>query len=160
MLGSVLKGGGAALEPAVLTVVPALCRAIDSNNPSARQAASEALDTVQGSSDAAAWLPPLMAALGSATGGARGKALLLDRLVDCGPGLWQEHPALITKHALPPLFALLGAERRPELRQMAQGTLAVLAKTMGSAVATAAAGLEAAQRARVTAIVKAQQQGG
>ena len=119
------------------------------------QAASDALDCVLRWAPAS-WLPPLMAALGSPAGAARGKALLLDRLVGFGPGLWRSHPALLTTHVLPALFGLLAAERRPELRQMVRGALAVLAKSMGAQLAAAAVGLPQAQRDVVGEIVAAQ----
>ena len=106
--------------------------------------------------DAAAYLPPLMAAAGSPVGTARGKAVLLDRLVGFAPALWQTRPALVRQHILPALFALLAAERRPELRQMVQGALAVLAKGMGAALASAAAALPPPQQKLVADIVAAQ----
>ena len=119
------------------------------------QAAADVLDCVLRWAPAS-WLLPLMASLGSPAGAARGKALLLDRLVGFGPGLWQARPALVTAHVLPALFALLAAERRPELRQMVRGALAVLAKTMGAQLTSAAAALPQAQRDAVAEIVAAQ----
>ena len=121
------------------------------------QAAADALDAVLVGWDAAAYLPPLMAAAGSPVGTACGKAVLLDRLVGFAPALWQARPALVRQHVLPALFALLAAERRPELRQMVQGALAVLAKGMGTALASAAAAsLPPAQQKLVADIVAAQ----
>lgn len=111
------------------------------------------------SSPAASHLPPFAAALGSPAGSARGKALLLDRLVVMPPRVWQSAPALVKKHVAPALFALLGAERRPELRQMVRGVLAVLAKSMGPELAAAASGLPAAQQEVVREIVAAQRGG-
>lgn len=122
------------------------------------QAAADALDCMLRWVPTS-WLPPLMAALGSAAGAVRGKALLLDRLVGFGPGLWQSRPALVKEHVLPALFALLAAERRPELRQMVRGALAVLAKTMGAQLTVASAGLPQAQRDVVAEIVAAQRGG-
>jgi len=103
------------------------------------QAATGALDAVLRTWSADTYLPLLMAATGSPSGTARSKEVLLDRLVQLGPPLWQSRPALVRQHVLPALFSLLAAGRRPELRKMAQGTLAVLAGSMGAELATAAA---------------------
>lgn len=97
-----------------------------------------------------------MAALATPAGAARGKALLLDLLVTLVPELWQTRPALIRKHVLSALFALLMAERRPELRQMVRGALAVLAQAMGAELTAAAVALPQAQHEVVAGIVAAQ----
>lgn len=101
-------------------------------------------------------MPPLMAALGSPAGAARSKEALLARLVVLAPQLWPTRPALVRKHALPALFALLTAERRPELRHMVQGALAALAHSMGPELVAAAASLPPQQQ-QVVADIVAQQ---
>ncbi|PRW60199.1 FAM179B isoform X2 [Chlorella sorokiniana] len=154
-LNAFLGGACEALTPAAPTLVPAACKGLDSGNPSVRQAAADALDCML-RWPPTSWLPPLMAALGSPAGAARGKALLLDRLVGFGPGLWQSRPGLVKEHVLPALFGLLAAERRPEVLQMVRGALAVLAKTMGPQLTAAAAALPQAQRDVVAEIVAAQ----
>jgi hypothetical protein len=138
-------------------ILQACCAASAFLPPAVLQAAADALDAVIASWDAAAYLPPLMAAAESPVGTARGKAVLLDRLVGFAPALWQARPALVRQHVVPALFALLAAERRPELRQMVQGALAVLAKCMGAALAAAAAvSLPPPQQKLVADIVAAQ----
>ena len=84
------------------------------------QAATGALDAAQSGWDAAAYVPPLMAALASPTGSARSKQALLERLVALTPQLWPARAALVRRHALPAVFCLLTADRRPELRQVVQ----------------------------------------
>lgn len=138
-LRSVLANTGDALALAAPLLLPAVCKCLESGNPPVRQTAGEALECVLGAWPATAHLPPLMATLGAPAGGARGKALLLDMLSRLAPALWQADLLLVTRHALPALFALLAAERRPELRQAVKAPLEALAACMPPGQLTAAA---------------------
>lgn len=107
-----------------------------------------------------AHLPLLAAALASPAGAARGKEALLERLAALAPQLWASQPALLRQHLLPALFALLGAGRRPELRQLAQGALPGLAGLLGPELAAAARAsplLAPAQQMAIVELVSAAQ---
>lgn len=112
-----------------------------------------------GSWDPADFLPPLMAALQSPTGGARGKAFLLERLDALLPSLWQRQPAAVRGHVVPALLALSAGERRPELRQLAHSSLSAMARLMGAELAAAAAGLPVPQQAAAAQAVPAARSG-
>ncbi|KAL4421548.1 hypothetical protein ABPG75_010839 [Micractinium tetrahymenae] len=161
--GVMLGGAGAGLAPAAPALLPAICKCLDSGNPSVRQASGQALDAVLATWPPEVHLPLLMSSLGSPVGSARGKEALLERLATLALQLWASQPALLKQHMLPALFALLAAGRRPELRQLAQGALPGLAGLMGgelSAAARASPLLAPAQQVAVAELVSAAKAGG
>ncbi|KAL4449554.1 hypothetical protein ABPG77_007198 [Micractinium sp. CCAP 211/92] len=163
VLNSVLACTGTDLVPAAPALLPAICKCLDSGNPSVRQASSQALDAALATWPAHVHLPLLAGALGSPVGTARGKEALLQRLASLAPVLWAAEPLLLRQHLLPAVFALLAAGRRPELRQLAQGVLPGLASLLGgelSAAAMAAPLLAPAQQAAIAELVSAAQAGG
>jgi hypothetical protein len=92
----------------------------------------------------------------------RGTSAVLGRLAALAPSLCTTRPALVRRQALPTLLALLAVERRPELRQLVVGALAVLAKFMGGELtaAAAAAGLAPAKQQVVARLVEEARNGG
>lgn len=150
-------GGGEGLAPGLNTLVPALAKALDSSNATARGLAGEALDQLAASMDAALYIQPLMQAL-SASANVRSKVALLERLQGLVAGLHAARPQLVTRHVLPPLLAALG-DKRAEVRGPVQGMLGVLVGCMGVDLLDACITLAPAHRLMVAELVAAQQAG-
>ncbi|GLI71807.1 hypothetical protein VaNZ11_017199 [Volvox africanus] len=131
------------------TLVPALAAALGSTNDKVRTVAASATDALVGAMDPSMLVQHFSHCVANGTL-QRGKPLLAEKLVRIVTAMYGSKPQLVSRYAVPAVFALLNDGRGGlETKAAASVLLAGLARQMGPALLEQAASLNAVAQQRV-----------
>ncbi|GIL85496.1 hypothetical protein Vretifemale_14008 [Volvox reticuliferus] len=131
------------------TLVPALAAALGSTNEKVRTVAATATDALVGAMDPSMLVQHFSHCVANGTL-QRGKPQLAEKLVQIVTALYGSKPQLVSRYAVPAVFALLNDGRGGlETKAAASVLLAGLARQMGPALLEQAASLNAVAQQRV-----------
>lgn len=133
------------------TVIPALASNLGSTSEKIRYSAAEVLDKLLEVADHVLLIQNFSHCIGH--GNLRGKAVLLEKLLEIVINVYPRKPQLVVKHTLPVAFAMMN-ESRADVRAANVKLIVALGRLMGVQILGYAGNLSLASRERLREILR------